>query len=55
MLSLLWNFLVGGCFGHKWAEYRKINVFEDGYTSRPYCTKYILRCEKCGKMKKKVF
>lgn len=37
---------------HEWVEYKKINVYEDGYGDIPVYYKYLFICKKCGKMKK---
>ena len=38
---------------HKWKIINKIKQYEHGNGEMPYGTKYILQCEKCGKIKKK--
>lgn len=37
---------------HLWETEQKINIFSSPSSSRPYETVFVLRCEKCGNMKK---
>lgn len=39
---------------HEWETIRVINVYEDGDHSMPIFHRYVLRCKKCGKIKKTV-
>lgn len=53
MFYKLWRWLFGGC-EHKWILEDEISVYDKLPIGLPYATKYILQCEKCGNLKKKV-
>lgn len=47
MLKIL-QFLFGGC-PHRWRIHRKVRLYKEGQ-EMSFGTKYIMQCEKCGKM-----
>ena len=52
MIRLLYLLIFGHWCDHKWKLIKEIKVFWDESDSIPSGTKYIMQCEKCGKMKK---
>ncbi len=50
MITKLWRWLFGGC-EHKWQIIRQGILTDDHYDA--IGTFYIVRCEKCGKIKRK--
>lgn len=36
---------------HDWEEIKSISTYEDSYSSRPFKTTYLYKCNKCGKFK----
>lgn len=53
MISLLYNLVIGGCFGHKWNVMEKRNKYDTDDSEHPYKAVWILRCVKCGAIKTK--
>lgn len=55
MIRLLRWLFTGDGHAHKWEEYERYNVYNcdlNGKTDGTYFTRWILRCEHCGKLKK---
>lgn len=53
MVALL-KWLIGWPWcAHKWEILERINVYDGGKASRPYATRFVLQCEKCGDLKKR--
>jgi hypothetical protein len=51
-MKRLFGFLLSGCF-HKWETIEKNPFSWDSEISRGTGTRYTLRCEKCGEIKKR--
>ena len=51
-MKRLIGFLLSGCF-HKWETIDKVPFSWNSDISRGNGTRYTLRCEKCGEIKKK--
>jgi hypothetical protein len=47
LIRVLW-----GCVGCKFVQTDKQNVYEETDAKRPVYVDYIVRCEKCGRMKR---
>ena len=46
------SYLITGCW-HRWEGLSTAPVFECTDSNRPFAIDHILRCEKCGNLKKK--
>lgn len=49
-----WIYLLFHPCRHKWELLQKVNVFEFDSSERPCEIKLIMRCTKCGDIKKKI-
>lgn len=51
MIAWLWKIIVGEFCKHQWEAEERIKVFGE-CTKIPVAHKYVLKCKKCGNMKK---